>query len=158
MKKNLSKSVFIAYLIAITCFAYSLTKESFGQSGGVSINKTNTPADPSAMLDVSSTSAPYLGMLIPRMSIANRDAILAPATGLQIFNTDCGVNEYYTGTCWIALSQNLKMPKAITCSGTTDFCANNTRSFSIPAVSGAIDYDWTVPPGSSITSGQNTTS
>src|SRR5579859_6665643 len=157
MKKNLSKSVFIAYLIAITCFAYSLTKESFGQTGGVSINTTSAPADPSAMLDVSSTSAPYLGMLIPRMTTANRNAIVAPATGLQIFNTDCGVNEYYTGTCWISMGQILRTPDHITCSGTTDFCAGETRIFTIPAITGATTYEWKVPAGATLT-GQGTTS
>src|SRR5438876_10796758 len=109
MKKNLSKSALSVYLIALSFLAYS-------QPGGVSINKTNAPADASALLDVSSTSAPYLGMLIPRMSTANRNAIVAPATGLQVFNTDCGINEYYTGTCWVSLGQNLKAPDPITCS------------------------------------------
>src|SRR5579859_2650644 len=99
MKKSLSKSVLTPCLIALCFYAYS-------QNGGLSINKTSAPADPSAMLDVSSTSSPYLGMLIPRMSAANRDAIIAPATGLQIYNTDCGLNEYYTGTCWVSVGQN----------------------------------------------------
>src|SRR5688572_14983530 len=120
MKKNLSKSVFSVYFIVLSFFAYS-------QTGGVAINRTNTTADPSAMLDVSSTSAPYLGMLIPRMSTANRNAIISPAIGLQVFNTDCGVNEYYTGSCWLAMNQIMKIPEPIICSGTTDFCANATR-------------------------------
>src|SRR5207248_4860207 len=110
MKKKLSKSVFCAYLlIVLSFFAYS-------QNGGVSINKTSSPADPSAMLDVSSTSSPYLGMLIPRMSTANRNAIAAPAVGLMVFNTDCGVSEYYTGTCWIAMNQMIKAADHITSS------------------------------------------
>src|SRR5436853_111742 len=109
MKQNLPKNFLIGILITVSSFAYS-------QSGGVAISKTNSVADPSAVLDVSSTSAPYLGMLIPRMSTANRNAIVAPATGLQIFNTDCGINEYYTGTCWISMGQILRTPDHITCS------------------------------------------
>src|SRR4051812_11258227 len=114
MKKGLPTSVLSTILLALSFLAYS-------QTGGVSINKTNAPADASAMLDVSSTSAPYLGVLIPRMSTASRNSISSPATGLLVFNTDCGVNEYYTGTCWIAMNQVLKSPAHITCSGSTDF-------------------------------------
>src|SRR5436190_16821444 len=130
MKKTIFKS-FLTFCLILLGFS------SFSQTGGVSINKTNTPADPSAMLDVSSPSSPYMGMLIPRMTTANRNAILSPATGLQIFNTDCGMNEYYTGTCWISTGQNLKGAGQITCSGTTDFCANETRTFTISSITGA---------------------
>src|SRR5579859_1768366 len=136
MKKNFSKSILSIYFITLSFFSYS-------QSGGVSINKTNAPADASAMLDVSSTTAPYLGMLIPRMSTTNRNNIIAPAVGLMVYNTDCGVNEYYTGTCWVSMGQNLKAPDPITCSGTTDFCANETRTFTILSVSSATGYQWT---------------
>src|SRR6185436_4536488 len=111
----------ILFLTALLFLFVETFHVAFAQSGGVSINATNTPAHPSAMLDVSSTAAPYTGMLIPRMTTANRNSIVSPATGLQIYNTDCGINEYYTGTCWISFGQNLRSPKAITCSGTTDF-------------------------------------
>src|SRR6187200_2672245 len=127
MKQYLFKNFLCAYFTMLSFLACS-------QSGGVSINKTNAPADASAMLDVSSTTAPYLGMLIPRMSTVNRNAIVAPATGLHIFNTDCGTTEYYTGSCWISMGQNMTIPDPITCSGTTDFCANETRAFTIPVV------------------------
>src|SRR5262245_54951019 len=147
MKNYLSKRV-----LGI-CFSL-LSVIASAQTGGVAINKTNTPADPSAILDVNSTSAPYLGMLIPRMNTANRNSIISPATGLQIFNTDCGINEYYTGTCWVSLGQNLKAPSEITCSGTTDLCARDSRTFSINTVNGATRYVWTVPAGTIINSGQ----
>src|SRR5947207_9886705 len=102
------------------------------------------------MLDGSNNSASYMGMLIPRMTTANRNGIISPATGLQVFNTDCGINEYYTGICWLSMSQNLKRPDPITCSGTTDLCSGGTRTFSIPAINGATSYLWTVPAGASI--------
>lgn len=54
---------------------------------------TNTP-DQSAILDVSSTS---LGLLLPRMTTAQRDAISDPAEGLLIFNTETGQINYYNG-------------------------------------------------------------
>ncbi len=41
---------------------------------------------------------------------------------------------------------------------TTTFCPGTTATYSISAVAGASSYVWTVPSGSSITSGQGTTS
>ena len=52
-------------------------------SGNIGVG-TGTP-DASAELDISSTTR---GFLSPRMTAAQRDAIAAPATGLQIYNTD----------------------------------------------------------------------
>jgi hypothetical protein len=69
---------------------------------GVAINTTGASADPSAMLDVSSTSR---GMLAPRMNNSQRDAISSPATGLLIYQTDGTAGfYYYTGSAWQALS------------------------------------------------------
>ncbi len=56
-----------------------------------SITTTPTP-DPSAMLDVKSTTK---GMLVPRMTQAQRNAIANPATGLMIYQTDVGPGLYY---------------------------------------------------------------
>src|SRR4051812_49375413 len=97
MKHSFLKSFFSIYFLALSFAGYT--------QSGVAINTNNATADPSALLDVSSTTAPYHGVLIPRMSTANRNNIALPAMGLLVFNTDCGVNEYYTGTCWIAMNQ-----------------------------------------------------
>jgi len=51
----------------------------------VAVNATNAAADSSAMLDITSTTG---GLLIPRMTAAQRDEIDGPATGLLIFCTD----------------------------------------------------------------------
>ena len=56
---------------------------------GVGINPTGAAADPSAVLDASSTTQ---GFLPPRMTATQRDAILNPATGLVVFCTNCGTN------------------------------------------------------------------
>jgi hypothetical protein len=58
----------------------------------VSINTDATPPDPSAMLDVKSAAK---GILIPRMTLAERDAIVTPATGLMIYQTDNTPGFYY---------------------------------------------------------------
>ncbi|MCC7438980.1 MAG: hypothetical protein IT211_10850 [Armatimonadetes bacterium] len=55
---------------------------------------TVTP-DKSALLDLSSTSA---GFLMPRLTNAERNAIVNPATGLMIFNTDTKTIEFNIGT------------------------------------------------------------
>ena len=54
-----------------------------------------TTTDPSAELDVQSTTR---GLLPPRLTIAQRDAIVNPATGLVIFNTTLNCVEMNTGT------------------------------------------------------------
>ena len=57
----------------------------------VSINKDGTNPDASAMLDVKATDA---GLLPPRMTSADRDAIISPANGLIIYNTETGCMEF----------------------------------------------------------------
>ncbi len=42
--------------------------------------------------------------------------------------------------------------------GTAAVCPGNTRTYSIPAVAGALSYTWTTPTGGTITSGQGSTS
>ena len=67
---------------------------------GVSINETGNSADASAMLDVSSTTT---GMLIPRMTEVQRDAIGSPATGLMIYQTDGATGfYYYDSAAWVS--------------------------------------------------------
>jgi hypothetical protein len=71
----------------------------------VAVNTDNTLPDSSSMLDVKSSTK---GFLAPRMTAAERDAIVRPANGLLIFCTDN--NQYYAnrGTCdsknWVMLS------------------------------------------------------
>lgn len=61
---------------------------------------TNSP-DPSAALDVSSTSK---GMLIPRMTTVQRNAIATPATGLMVYDVTAGGFYYYNGSSWLSFS------------------------------------------------------
>jgi len=67
----------------------------------VGINDDGSTPDNSAMLDISSTSK---GLLIPRMTQAERDAIGSPAEGLMIYQTDGTAGfYYYNGTVWTAV-------------------------------------------------------
>jgi len=73
---------------------------------GISINTDGTDANSSAMLDVKSTTG---GLLIPRMTATQKNAIATPATGLLVFQTDAISGfYYYSGSVWTKLSDNLK--------------------------------------------------
>jgi N-acetylneuraminic acid mutarotase len=65
---------------------------------------TSTP-DPSARLDVSDTRR---GILIPRLTTAERNAIPNPAHSLLIYNTTCNEYQYYiSGTGWVSIPTNV---------------------------------------------------
>jgi hypothetical protein len=59
--------------------------------------------DASAALEITSTTK---GLLPPRMTAAQRNAIANPAQGLMIYCTNCGTNgepQYYNGLSWVNL-------------------------------------------------------
>ncbi|MEL7249602.1 MAG: tail fiber domain-containing protein [Bacteroidota bacterium] len=80
----------LVLIILITCTTQVLWSQ-------VAINTGGSDPDSSAMLDISSTDK---GLLIPRMSTEERDAIATPAEGLMIYNTDDACFNYYTGSTW----------------------------------------------------------
>jgi Protein of unknown function (DUF1566) len=87
------------YLLAFTLVSVFIT--NYANAQGFSFNTTGTAADASAMLDVASTTK---GMLVPRMTAAQKTAITSPATGLMIFQTDGTAGfYYYTGSAWSAV-------------------------------------------------------
>jgi len=67
----------------------------------VAINTDGTVSDPSAMLDVKSTSK---GVLVPRMTTTQRTAITSPATGLLVFDTNTNSFWFYNGSAWTNLT------------------------------------------------------
>lgn len=75
----------------------------FTVTAQVGINTTEP--DPSSALDVNSTSS---GILIPRMTEAQRNAIPAPATGLMVFQTDNTPGFYYFEGTWKPLTGDTK--------------------------------------------------
>lgn len=71
--------------------------------GQVGINTDGSSPENSAMLDIKSTTR---GLLIPRMTEAQRIAIANPATGLVVFQTNNSVGFYYfTGADWQWLNE-----------------------------------------------------
>jgi hypothetical protein len=85
-------------LFSIFSFAFCIFTYQFASAQNVGIG-TNTPNE-SAQLDVTSTNS---GFLPPRMTCAQRNAIVNPAAGLIIFCTDCASGEMqcYNGTNWM---------------------------------------------------------
>ncbi|MEM6298423.1 MAG: hypothetical protein AAF740_07020 [Bacteroidota bacterium] len=82
----------IFFGIALVVFLFVNT--TFAQVG---INSDNSDPDNSAMLDVSSTEK---GVLIPRMTTSERDAITSPATGLLVYDTETGSFWFYENSQW----------------------------------------------------------
>lgn len=74
-----------------------MTTNIFSQ--GVAINTDSSNPDASAILDVKATDK---GVLVPRMTQAQKNAIASPATGLLIYQSD-GTSGfyYYDGSTWV---------------------------------------------------------
>ncbi len=70
----------------------------------VGINTDNSDPDASAMLDISSTDK---GMLIPRMTSAQRTTINNPALGLLVFDTDTESFWFHQTVGWQELINNV---------------------------------------------------
>tara|TARA_R110002012_G_scaffold320300_1_gene543191 strand:+ start:21 stop:725 length:705 start_codon:yes stop_codon:yes gene_type:complete len=69
------------------------TKMTIDSSGQVGIGTTS----PNALLDVSSTTN---GVLLPRMTTTQVNAISAPNNGLTVYNTTLNTLCFYNGTSW----------------------------------------------------------
>ncbi|NVO19894.1 MAG: hypothetical protein HXX13_09340 [Bacteroidetes bacterium] len=80
----------------------------------VGINTDQSEPDNSAMLDVKSSTR---GMLVPRMTFAQRNSIANPAEGLQVICTNCNqdgtaVLSVYLGGKWVNLTVACPIPNA----------------------------------------------
>ncbi len=71
---------------------------SYSQSVG--INEDASAPNPSAMLDVKSTTK---GMLVPRMTSAERTGILNPGEGLLVYDNETASFWYYKAAGWTEL-------------------------------------------------------
>jgi hypothetical protein len=90
--------IFIALFLAF--FAKKITAQ-------VGINATNTPPNTSAMLDISSTTK---GLLIPRMTTAQKDAIPNKSEGLTVYDIDLKQFSYWKIENLIGSWQNFGGP------------------------------------------------
>jgi len=92
----------------------------------VGINADGLPPHPDAMLDVSSTSKVFLP---PRMTTSERDAIVSPPPGAQIYNTDIDCLEYFRGQGgWYSICPqlaNISTSSVTAIGGTSAVCGGN---------------------------------
>jgi uncharacterized protein (TIGR02145 family) len=122
----------------------------------VSVSTDGSSPDNSAMLDVKSSSK---GVLLPRMTNIQRDAIADPATGLIIYNIEEQSIQVYDGTSWMVLYLSWCGPV-----NTPDTIYGNSHPecnaagvvFSAPDIPYASSYNWIVYPEATITGGQGT--
>ncbi len=122
---------------SIIFFVFGLFMCQVANAQGIGINETGADPHPSAMLDVSSTTK---GFLPPRMTTAERDAIVSPASGLTIFNTTTGCLNYSQNGNWYESCGNLiGRISTLNCAGSTN---NGTLGSGTPAsgVSSSIPY------------------
>ncbi|MFH1120689.1 MAG: hypothetical protein V1775_12780 [Bacteroidota bacterium] len=73
-------------------------------SSQVAINTDGADPDNSAMLDVKST---LKGVLFPRMTTSEREAIASPATGLSVYDLTTQSYWYYNGTAWSTIGNGI---------------------------------------------------
>ena len=86
--------------VFIFCMAYT--------QQGVAINTDGSSSDNSAMLDIKSNAK---GLLIPRLTALQKNAIVTPAVGLLIYQTDATAGfYYYNGSAWAAVSAAAQGP------------------------------------------------
>jgi hypothetical protein len=88
MKINLS------LLVILISFPFTIWCQNIG------INATGASPDPKAMLDIASTTS---GLLVPRMTTAQRNAIATPPVGLYIYNLTTNSFDYFNGSSWVSL-------------------------------------------------------
>jgi len=128
------------YLNLFVLYAFACTLPLQGQ---VKIGSNPGPPDPSAVLEVESIQG---GLLLPRLSTAQRNAILNPAAGLVIFNTDTKCENFFNGLSWRQLCGTCDFPDPQpVISG--NFCLGDTLTLSTPQVGQNAVYQWSGPNG-----------
>ncbi|MBK9981944.1 MAG: hypothetical protein IPP15_05880 [Saprospiraceae bacterium] len=153
------------FLFVALWLVFSLTPFYNSSAQGVSINTDNSAPDASSILDVKSTTG---GMLIPRMTSAQRTGIASPATGLIVYDTDTQSFWFRDATAWKnLLSGTSGWSLSGNVAGSSDFIGTtNNQSLLLKAnnlQAGKIDLPgnntyWGVNAGLSNTTGSSNTS
>ncbi|MEO1437400.1 MAG: tail fiber protein [Bacteroidota bacterium] len=99
--KNTPRFSFLILSVLTILLILSVISSSYAQ---VSINTDGANPDGSAMLDITSSDR---GVLLPRMSTAEREAINNPATGLIVYDTTSGSFWYFEAGQWNELQNRI---------------------------------------------------
>ena len=95
-------------IFRITLALYFLLTTSYLTTAQIAINSDGSSPDASAMLDITSDSK---GVLISRMTTAERTSISNPATGLLVYDTYEQSFWYYDGSEWIEITNSEYEPE-----------------------------------------------
>lgn len=112
---------------------------------GTTVSIGTASPSASSLLQLDSTNK---GLLQPRMTTVQRDAITSPAEGLRIYNTTTKKENFYNGTSWIELQENIvngtlnKVAK-FTPNGTTVGDSSITDTGSLVTISSATNINGT---------------
>jgi uncharacterized protein (TIGR02145 family) len=108
-----------SFLLFLTCNIFNL----LDAQSIVKVGSNPTIIDQSAALEIESSDK---GLLLPRMSTAQRDLISNPAIGLAIYNTTTNCMEWYNGLLWY------------------NFCGNSDASISTNGTGGVSSYNCSI--------------
>lgn len=128
-------------------FAVLMTISTFAFSQGTAINSTGVAPDASAGLDVDFSNK---GMLAPRLTDAQRNAIVNPAEGLYIFNLTSGCFNYFHAGAWFQWCGSCIPPASPVVGGNGPICSGSSILLTASTIAGA-SYSWSGPNGFSST-------
>jgi hypothetical protein len=94
MKSKLKLLAALIILLIVSFSNHTIAAQSMG------ISSTSITPDASSILEMRTTTK---GVLIPRMTTAERDLISLPANGLMVYNTSTSRFNFYNGSAWVIL-------------------------------------------------------
>lgn len=147
MKKNVLLPIATATLLSFST--------NYSTAQGLAVNTSGAAPVASAMLDVSATDK---GMLTPRMTNAQRNAIASPATGLLIFQTDGTPGfYYYSGSAWTAVAGATSAGWGLSGNSGTSASSNFVGTTDGVPLRFRVNNEWVgeVTAGASVSLGQN---
>ena len=106
------KKLFLLVLIT-TFYTNAQTPKATLNIAGFGAGFNTGTIAPSSIFEATSTTK---GVLVPRMTTIQRNAISSPATSLIIYNTTTGKINYYTGGVW----EELGVPNTAITGGTAE--------------------------------------
>jgi hypothetical protein len=144
IEKHMKKLKITLFLLVV--LAFSSQNVAIGQTdtsgifitGGGNVGIGTPEPDSSAVLDMSSSTK---GFLLPRMTIAQRNAIPGPVEGLMVYCTDCGslgAISIYSGGAWVTFSHCIASSPI----ADTNFVTPGQVIWKWTAVAGASGYKW----------------
>lgn len=117
--RMISSAVLLVAFAGTQVWAQSKVKDG-------SITGTSTAPHASAVLEMESSQR---GMLPPRMTTTQMNAISSPATGLLVYNTTNGCLHQYTGSAWQSLCSSATAVFGITALQTGSYTVQATDDY-----------------------------